>query len=337
MTPLIFTLEEESQVGFARRGAARMAEEQGFDERQTGCVALVVTEIASNVIRHARSGHLFLRKLETGDAKGLEILSIDRGPGFPDSAPVFEDGVSTCGGAGMGLGAIVRLSTVSDFYSMPGRGLAVLSQLWFPEPPRDKFLVGAIAVPYPGENICGDSWFAAETSAGMVLFLADGLGHGPLAAEASQATVEAVRGVRERSPEEILKRVQDSTAHTRGSVAFAASIDLQEGCLLSSGFGNIDARIISTRGEQKHLLSQQGTLGTQVHLARRFRANVTEWSQGDVLCLASDGLSVRWQPEEFPGLFSRHPSLISGILWRECGRGTDDASILVCKERRISG
>ena len=51
MTSLILHVEEESQVGFARRSAVSLARESGFDLRLTDHIALVVTELAGNVVR----------------------------------------------------------------------------------------------------------------------------------------------------------------------------------------------------------------------------------------------------------------------------------------------
>lgn len=332
MTSLVLPLAEESQVGFARRTAGRMAEEMGFDCQRVGRVALVVTEAASNVIRHARFGHLILRKMEEGTAKGIEILCVDNGPGFYDPSRVFSDGFSTCGGPGMGLGAIVRLSSESDFHSLPGKGLAVLSRMWEGVRPLREFTIGAIAVPFADEEVCGDSWLAEEIPSGMTLFLADGLGHGAKAAEASLAALDMAREAKTLSPAEILRRVQGGTVHTRGSVGFLSQIDACQGEVMYAGLGNIDARIVSATGTQRHLVSQQGTLGSRIHMSKGVREASAEWSPGDSLCLASDGIDARWHPEDLPGLFSHHPSLICGVLWREFSRGSDDASIVVCKE-----
>lgn len=337
MTSLVLPLDDESQVGFARRTAGRMAEAVGFGVREAGRVALVVTEVASNVIRHARFGHLFLRKLEEETARGIEILCVDSGPGFSVPGEVFSDGFSTSGGPGMGLGAIVRLSTESDFYSLPGKGLAVLSRVWNGKLPRGRFAVGAIAVPYPEERVCGDSWFAGESPSGMTLFLADGLGHGVRAAEASQAAVDVVREMKALFPSEIMGRIRDGIHQTRGAVGFLSQIDTQRRQVRYSGVGNIDARIVSAEGGQRHLVSRQGMLGNGAPLSGETREAVSEWSPRDCICMASDGIGVRWHPEDLPGLFSRHPALICGVLWREFSRGTDDASVLVCREQAVSG
>ena len=54
---------------------------------------------------------------------------------------------------------------------------------------------GGVSVSYavrqaaPGETVCGDAWAVVQDDHRAAIIVADGLGHGPLAAEASQAAV----------------------------------------------------------------------------------------------------------------------------------------------------
>ena len=45
----------------------------------------------------------------------------------------------------------------------------------------------------------------------------------------------------------------------------------------------------------------------------------------------SDGLSSRWSLDEYQGLITRHPAVIAGVLYRDCLRGRDDATIVVMR------
>ena len=55
-----FDVTEASQVGEVRRAAVRIAQGMGFDETATGRVALVVTELGNNLVRHAKRGRLLI-------------------------------------------------------------------------------------------------------------------------------------------------------------------------------------------------------------------------------------------------------------------------------------
>ncbi len=109
-------LEDQSHVGEVRRLAITYAADLGFDETDRGRIALVVTEVATNALLHGAGGEALLRSPADGDGP-LELLVIDRGPGIADVAKALQDGYSTAGTPGTGLGAVVRMSDLFDLYS----------------------------------------------------------------------------------------------------------------------------------------------------------------------------------------------------------------------------
>lgn len=123
-------ITEPSQVGEARRTAITRAIQLGFSESERGKVALVVTEAANNLIRHAERGTMLLRSLARDGVLGLEVMTLDTGPGMRYVGQCLQDGYSTAGTAGNGLGAIARLSSSFDLYSVPGSGTALVARLW---------------------------------------------------------------------------------------------------------------------------------------------------------------------------------------------------------------
>src|SRR5262249_3039287 len=194
-------ITEASQVAAARRTALQMASRLGLSETETGALALVVTEAATNLVKHAQAGQLLLRTLEAAEAPGVELLALDTGPGMAHVGLCLQDGYSTAGSPGTGLGAITRLATLWDLYSVPGQGTALLAQvvrrarrLPAEELPLHSapgpLVVGGVCVPYPGEMVCGDAWMVTQQDARCLMLVADGLGHGPLAAEAAHAVVQ---------------------------------------------------------------------------------------------------------------------------------------------------
>src|SRR5579862_6439458 len=78
----------------AARGFAGQA---GFSARECDEVALAVTELASNLVRHAGGGQLRFSLMEDAERRGLEITSEDDGPGIPDAERAIADGFSTAG------------------------------------------------------------------------------------------------------------------------------------------------------------------------------------------------------------------------------------------------
>src|SRR4051812_45845337 len=106
LIPVRLRVEDDSQVAPARRAAEHMAAALGFDETKRGQAAIVATELATNLLRHAAGGEL----LVLGGPAGLDLLAWDRGPGISDIAASSADGASTRGGPGTGLGAVRRLA-----------------------------------------------------------------------------------------------------------------------------------------------------------------------------------------------------------------------------------
>jgi hypothetical protein len=48
----------------------------------------------------------------------------------------------------------------------------------------------------------------------------------------------------------------------------------------------------------------------------------------------SDGLNTRWDLALYPGIWSKHPALIAGLLYRDFSRERDDVTVLVAKSRQ---
>ncbi|KAB8320482.1 SpoIIE family protein phosphatase [Tolypothrix campylonemoides VB511288] len=329
---LALPIEEQSQAGEARRSALALASHLGFNETERGKVGIVVTEVANNLVRHARDGVVLLQAIEKYNITGLEVLALDAGPGMDNIGECMEDGFSTAGSSGNGLGAISRLSGFVDIYSIPNAGTAILSQLWAsPLPtsqPPDNLELGVVCLPKAGEEVCGDAWAYEISQERCLLLVADGLGHGP---QAAQASIEAVRVFQEnvnRSPQEIVALIHQALRSTRGAALAIAQINFEQQSVRFAGVGNIAGTIISNVGHQ-NLVSYNGTVG---HEVRKIQEFTYQWHPGAILLLHSDGLATQWRLERYPGLMYKHPSLIAGVLYRDFKRVRDDVTVLVVRE-----
>jgi anti-sigma regulatory factor (Ser/Thr protein kinase) len=319
---------EASQVGDARRAAAALAEELGLPETEAGRVALVVTEAASNLVKHARDGLLLLRALE--GPPGVEVLALDRGPGMADVGRCLRDGYSTAGSPGTGLGAIARLAGVFDIHSTPA-GTSLLSQFRAAPPapagPSAGLQIGVVSVPYPGEAVSGDGWAVARAGGRDQVLVVDGLGHG---VEAAAAAREAVRAFRQNvglAPAEVVRALHGALQPTRGAAAAVADLDLPGETLRYAGVGNIGGAVLAD-GTSRSLVSHNGTLGHALYKAREFSY---PFPKGATLVMHSDGLATRWGLDAYPGLALRHPGLIAATLFRDFRRGRDDVTVLAAR------
>lgn len=333
-----------SQVGTVRRQVAALGDELGFGEIERSHAALVVTELARNLVIHGHGGEVVFRCLKPlngadhdGGPRGLELLFLDRGPGMRDVARCLADGHSTAGTPGTGLGAASRQSDVFEIHSVPGRGTAILSRVWSRQPPhtpaeRGAFQVGGVSLPVAGETQCGDSWNAAEVGPALRVIVADGLGHGPLASEASEEAVE----VFDRNPAagvaETLEIAHGPLKKTRGAAVSVARVEPGAGLVRFAGAGNVTGVLLSPaeNGGRRSLVSRNGTVGLRLSPGPEF---TYPWIDRSVLVLHSDGLHTQWTLEQEPGLASRHPALIAGVLFRDHRRGRDDVTVVAARQR----
>lgn len=322
-------VHDQSQVGEARRAVALLAESCGLSESDRGRLALVVTEAANNLARHAREGLLAARAVIGQQAIGIEVLTVDRGPGMADVQRCMADGFSSIGTPGTGLGAIARTASLFDVYSQEGIGTTLVTQIW-PESYRNggPLQSGAIAVPHRGESVCGDGWAIAAVGGRHLFMLADGLGHGPVAAEASRAAIDSFMRSAEEPLEEILRIIHDALKPTRGAAVAIASLSPAERLIRFAGVGNISGSSWGPSGSRS-MVSHNGTLG---HTTRRLQEFQYAWNPGDILFMHSDGLSSHWRLDKYPGLHQRHPSVIAATLWRDHTRDRDDVTVMVAKE-----
>lgn len=326
---LVLPISESTQSGEARRLSAAMARRNGFDEAGAGKVAIVVTELSSNLVKHASRGELLVRSL-TGSVGGLEILAVDHGPGIRDVAMTIRDENLTNGIEGTGLGAITRLAhTFAAHSTIPG-GTVLLARMWAQSPATSAFEVGAVSVPKPREDVCGDSWWAEEQAGTCTVAVVDGLGHGPMAFDASRRAIDVLRLNPGWSPGRLLEAAHEALRGSRGAAMGVARVAPQEGTLSFAGVGNIEGALVWPGGN-KRLVSQNGTLGHEIAHIQEF---VDRWRGDGSLVMHSDGLGMHWNLDRYPGLLMKDPSLVAGVLYRDFNRGYDDTTVVVVRQTR---
>ena len=328
---LVFPMEDASRVGEARRHAVQVARESGFDDTEAGRVALVVTELGNNLVRHARRGRLLVAPRP--ERRQLEVLALDHGPGIADLRRCLGDGYSTGGTPGTGLGAVQRLAHAFDIHSSVPDGTIVLARLQAgAAAPADEgagLCSGAVSLPAPGETACGDAWAVTMDGARAAVLVVDGLGHGPEAAHAAQEAVRLFGAEPWAAPREQLARLHAGLRGTRGAALTVLRADGEAGSIRSAGAGNVLARLVSGTSDRT-LLVQHGTAGLQIRTPEEV---TTPWPPHALLVVHSDGIESRWQPEALLGVLGRDPQLAAALLLRDHCRGRDDATVLVLRRK----
>jgi anti-sigma regulatory factor (Ser/Thr protein kinase) len=328
-----FAIGDQAAVGEARRAARSLAMRMAFDETRAGRLALVVTELATNLARHARHGEILLRPLAgPSETPGIEVLAIDSGPGIPDLALSERDGHSTAGTLGHGLGAIRRQSDACWIYTQPS-GTVIAARVLREPAASDRLPleIGAVNVSKPGEDVCGDalSWHMRPERLAVVV--ADGLGHGLGAHEAAREAIAAFAADPETAPRDMLERMHGALRPTRGAAVAVLAVDLERGVARYAGLGNIAATVVRADGSRQNFVSQNGIAGHAAPRLQEFQYPVPGRS---VVVLHSDGLGTQWNLTRYNGLMASHPSLIAGVLYRDFARRRDDVTVVVASDRR---
>jgi anti-sigma regulatory factor (Ser/Thr protein kinase) len=322
-------LSDFSSTAEARRAGARMAASLGLNETKSGETAIVITEAARNAVVYGGGGQLLLSGIKSKNTTRMEILALDRGPGIADLSRALQDGYSTGGTPGTGLGAIKRMAEVFDVFSN-GKGTAIFARIEQRESENLRKLpvdLAGLVSPIDGEKVSGDN-LAWEINGDRCIVLAvDGLGHGIQAAEAAEEAVRVFRAHSDETPANLMTRLHDALKKTRGAAAAVAEVRALAGTLTYAGVGNISGSILSNT-LSRSLVSHNGTLGYVMARVQEFKV---EWPKDGILVMHSDGLQSRWDLSRYPGLLARQPALIAGVLLRDFRRERDDSSVLVLK------
>ncbi|GLW07181.1 transcriptional regulator [Microtetraspora sp. NBRC 13810] len=319
--------EDTSVVGAMRKAAADLAAAAGFSRVRTEETSIAVTEAVSNLVKHAQEGVVLIRA-HPGSPAMIEFVAIDRGPGMSSFPRALSDGYSTSGTLGIGLGAISRMASGYDVYSLPGRGTVLTMHFSAAEEMRVPPRASGLSRPIGEEEVCGDSFAVADRGTTVTLVLCDGLGHGHAAAEASREAVRIFAGTPDLAPTEILERVHHGLGHTRGGAIAIARVGAES--VTYAGLGNVAGWIVHDDSRQG-MISLPGIVG---HQGRRFRQYEYPLPPGATVVMHSDGLTSRWNPATMPGLFAHGAAVISATLLREAGSRRDDACVVSLKAAR---
>jgi anti-sigma regulatory factor (Ser/Thr protein kinase) len=339
-------IKDAAEVGAARRVIHGFASRIGFDENHLAEIDIVVQEIGTNAVSYTTSGGWLHFTTPIGPAPGIELFYWDTGPGIYNLDRAVRDGVSTSGGLGAGIGAIRRLMDEFDVYSTvrttarlslaeqrrTNHGTALLARKWLsakketPETDQAK-RIGAWSRPRPHETMNGDAYLISTRGPLTLYAVVDGLGHGSGAKEASDVALGSLDEWRGEPLDRVIQAAHDALRATRGAVMSAVVINAESQSFQYAGVGNVMVRVFDAP-ERITPLPTNGTLGARLG---QIRVWTYPWAEGATCVMASDGVSAAWEMGLYPGLLKRSPQLLAGILMRDYGRTSDDATVLVIK------
>lgn len=342
---LYLQIENESDVGVCRRKSVGLAKQVGFDEVKIGEIAIMITELVTNVLKHGgRKGKILICQLENKkQQKAIEVWCCDMGNGIPNFNQSITDGYTNKNSLGIGLGTIRRFS--DEFEINPKKtkilhdtGLKDLENYnncirtlkWVPTKQwigkNRKLIIGAASRSKPGENLNGDSYIINHTTqTKTVAAIIDGLGHGKEAHIASQMAKEQLLLRSELPVDVLMQHIHNGIRGTRGAVVGLLLADTENDKLYFSGIGNIEGFLCNADGK-KNLLSFGGIVGHNMRTPRVFNFN---FKPGDYICLYTDGITSRWSSKDIN--WKENPQQTAEYILNNFSRQNDDATVLIIR------
>ncbi|MEQ9442270.1 MAG: ATP-binding protein/SpoIIE family protein phosphatase [Cyclobacteriaceae bacterium] len=328
-----YRFDDRSFLSLIKREVAQKARALGFSAERVGTLDIIISELSSNLLKFGERKREFLWKsIQQQGKAGIEIIAIDKGPGITHVYQALQDGYSTSGTSGEGLGAVKRLSDFFDIYSQPNNGTIVLCRCFVKstkKKPGKPFTIGAVCIAKPGEHECGDGYQTIYNPAKKLfgILVVDGLGHGHEAHLASQLALLQYTKDIGRKPADSLAQIHEAIQNTRGAVGLIVSLDLEHQKLIYSGVGNISGKLTAW-DRPSSLVSENGTLG---YKTSRIREHEAHWKRGQMLIIHSDGIPSRWDLTAYPQIEKHDPTLLAACLYRDYARNHDDATVIVSK------
>ncbi|NJD53095.1 MAG: stage II sporulation protein E (SpoIIE) [Candidatus Methanoperedens sp.] len=194
---------------------------------------------------------------------------------------------------------------------------------------------GSSMMPFPGQNVSGDSLLIKSFKSGILIAVVDGLGHGYEAAAASRIAIETLdtntntnTGANEQITA-MVRRCHEALKGTRGVVMSIAFLDLPDKKITWLGVGNIEGMLLrqDTNSVITHerLLLRGGALGYQLP---PLKEAVIPFIPDDTLIFVTDGIKSSFETDIN---LSEKPQQIADNIMARFARGTDDALVLVVR------
>ncbi len=325
-----YIIEDRSYVAYIKREIHNEVKNY-FSETKTGEIDIVVSEITSNIIKHANNGEILYR-LELSDEGAIfEIIGLDSGPGIENVNYSIKDGISSKSTMGQGLGSIIRLSNLAQIYSIVNWGTIVYARFCNHQEnteERKRLLVRHLNVAKPGETVSGDGFSLVSNHMITKILVGDGLGHGVSAKEAMDVAISAFSKTTETAPSLQIVEIDRSVKKTRGLVGTIAVLHHQEKNWEICGVGNISTRMY--RGlEYKNYMSYNGIIG--LNISKRLESFKTNFEKHQQLIFCSDGVKTNWDLSKYTAIFKYDPIILAAAIYKDYARRTDDMTIVVAK------
>ncbi len=319
----ILPVRGDADIVLARMKGERLARSIGMEKVQVADVAIAVSELASNLVKHrVTGGKIIIHEIVREGNKGIEVISSDLGPGIPDTDQAMTDGYSTAGSLGIGLPAVNRLMDEFQIRSNTVEGTLVTTRKWVkPDLPYmsvPELDLSIFSRPLPGQRYNGDAYFVKRYE--------------------DKVTFARYRWLRAwaRCPRgstgcftEIFQLCHQRLKRTRGAAMSLCRINLKNRVMTHAGIGNVNTRVYSSEKAPAPFCIN-GTLGVAM---RTVKVDDYPLPENSTIIMFSDGISGRFSPNNLPGLLRLKPQSLGKRIMDNYARDNDDATIIVGRSR----
>ncbi|UOA06967.1 SpoIIE family protein phosphatase [Methylobacter sp. S3L5C] len=321
-------------------------------------IATIVSELASNIIKYAKSGYIELRSYERPGNVEIDVVAIDNGPGIVNVKQAMQEHFSSGGTLGLGLSGVKRIADDFEIYSTVGYGtcvfarkkikinavqqvlslttasycsnserLAAFRDASLVEPASTiNFEIGKCIRAYPGQIVSGDQVLALPLEDGYFLAIIDATGHGPDAHKMALVLLAAVKKIASRNLVDIMSKLYELAKGTIGAAIGLAFFDANKQTVYCAGIGNTSLVVFNDKKWRG--VSRDGILGQR---SPSFMEQSTPFNPGDMAIMFTDGLSESLANNEAIKLRFQDANTIAYRLVDVLGKTYDDASCIVLK------
>jgi len=330
----------------------------GANEVDKSLIATMVSELASNIIKYAKSGYIELRSYEYPGNVDIEVFAMDNGPGIVNLKLAMQEHFSSGGTLGLGLSGVKRIADNFEILSNVGQGTRVLARKKIPIDTSQQvfslttafysstsnrlaafsnttlmtpsstinFEIGKRLRAYPGQIVCGDQVLALPLDEGYLLAIIDATGHGPEAHKIAFMLIAALKKIASRNLSAIMGKLYELARGTIGASLGLAFFDAKQQTVHYAGIGNTSLVVFNDKKWRG--VSRDGILGQRLP---SFTEQSTTFRPGDMAIMFTDGLSESLAHNEASRLRFQDANTIAYRLVDMLGKTYDDASCIVLK------
>ena len=186
--------------------------------------------------------------------------------------------------------------------------------------------VASFARPYLGERVSGDTVVIEHRDDVLFLAIVDALGHGP---QANAVANQAERCLRNHWSNDVLDTMHRLHSELKGTIGAAAGLCVVNSVTRDLSYTSVGNTVLRTFGSQTtRLISTDGIIGI------RFRTPTVQaapLNKSGVMLLYTDGVSDRFNVEEYPQINYHSASAIARKIVVSFGKPYDDATCLAMR------